>query len=88
MRPDQSMTAATFSQCYVLQELSSCWDGPQTHNRHGPKNRGGGAVPCLGEAGSLSNTMWPGPRLPPYQVGSSSIQSFGHNTPTSQTPQR
>jgi len=31
------------------------------------------------------NTMLPGPRPPPYQVASWSIQPFGHNTPTLQT---
>jgi len=46
------------------QELSSCWDGrPFGHNKHGPKT--GGCCSVLGEAvqaGSPSNTVWPGPK--------------------------
>jgi len=35
--------------------------GDRGHNRHGPK-RGCYAPFAGGEAGSRSNTMWPGPR--------------------------
>jgi len=60
--------------CENETRLSSCWDGrPFDHNRHGVD------VPLLGGAGSPSNIMWPGPRLPPYQVVSWPIQPFGHN---------
>jgi len=42
---------------------------------------GGASVPLsVGGAGSPSNTMSPGPSLPPYQVASWSIQPFGYNT--------
>jgi len=37
-----------------------------------------------GAAGSLSNTMWPGPRPRPTRVP---IKPFGHNTPTSRKGQ-
>jgi len=65
-------------------ELGRCWDGrPFGLNRHGPKS-GGAAVPLsVGGAGSLSNTLWPGPRpILPYQVESWSVQPFGHMTLT------
>ena len=39
----------------------------------------GGAVPLSRSAGNPSNTMWPAPVLP-YQVASSSIQPFDHNS--------
>jgi len=48
------------------------------HSRHGPK-RGGAAVLLSRRDGALSNTMWPGRGLLPYQVESSSVQPFGHN---------
>jgi len=35
--------------------------GDRGHNRHGPK-RWGAAVPLSRRPGTLSNTMWPGPR--------------------------
>jgi len=38
---------------------------PFGHNRHGPKS-GGCYAPFKGEAGSASNTMWPGPRAEAY----------------------
>ena len=48
-------------------------------NRHGPKR--GGAVPLSRSAGNPSNTMWSAQRsILPYQVASSSIQPFGHNS--------
>ena len=54
--------------------------GDRGHNRHGPKR--GGAVPLSRSAGNPSNTMWPAPRSTSarYQVASSSIQPFGHNS--------
>ena len=52
--------------------------GDRGHNRHGPK---GGAVPLSQSDGNPSNTIC-GLRggLLPYQVASSSIQPFGHNS--------
>jgi len=47
------------------------------HNRHGPK-RGRLLCPFRGGAGSLSNTMWPGPRSTSVPNGVF-IQPFGHN---------
>jgi len=35
--------------------------GDRGHNRHGPKRAGGCYAP-FAEAGTPSNTMWPGPR--------------------------
>ena len=69
-----------------LNELSSCWDGrPFGHNRHGPKS-GGLLCPFpWGELGCYLTQCGLGQGLPPYQVASWSIQSFGHNTPTLQT---
>ena len=53
--------------------------GDRGHNRRRPK--GGGAVPLTWSAGNPSNTMWPARRsILPYQVASSSIQPFGHNS--------
>jgi len=58
--------------------VSSSWDKrPFGHNRHGPKIVG--SAPLGRRAGSPSNTMWPGPILPPYQVALWSTQPFGHN---------
>jgi len=44
---------------------------------------------CFGGegAGSPSNIMWQGTRLPARQISSWSIELFGHNTPTSHTGQ-
>ena len=43
--------------------------------------RGGSAVPLSRSAGNPSNTMWSERRsILPYQVASSSIQPFGHNS--------
>jgi len=43
--------------------------------------KGGGAVPLSRSAGNSSNTMWPARRSTTvYQVASSSIQPFGHNS--------
>jgi len=54
--------------------------GDRGHNRHGPK-RGGGAVPLSRSAGNPSNTIWSAWRsVLPYQVASSSIHPFGHNS--------
>jgi len=47
-----------------------------------------GAVPLLGELSPHLTQCGLGRGLPPRQVSSWSIQSFGHNTPTSQTGQR
>jgi len=53
--------------------------------RHGLKS-GGAAVPLsVGELGSHLTQCHLGRGLPPYQMASWSIQSFGHNTPTLQT---
>jgi len=60
-----------------LQELSSIWDG--RHNRHGPK-KGGGAVPFRGALGTRLIQCGLCGGLLPYQVASSSIQPFGHNS--------
>jgi len=63
--------------------------GDHGHNRHGPKRGGGGAVPLLRSAGNPSNTMWPVRRsILPYQVASSSIQPFGHNSVGCHSPRR
>jgi len=44
--------------------------GDRGHNRHGPKRWGReDAVPLLRRAGTLSNTMWPGPRSTPVPSG-------------------
>ena len=57
------------------------------HNRHGSKRRG--AVRLSRSAGNPSNTMWPAPRSTiPYQVASSSIQPFGHNSVGCHSPRR
>ena len=54
--------------------------GDRGHNRHGPKE-GGAAVPLSRSAGKPSNIMWSARRsILPYQVASSSIQPFGHNS--------
>jgi len=53
--------------------------GNRGHNRMGRKEGGRAAVPLLWRAGTLTNTMWPGPSILPYQLVSSSIQLFGHN---------
>ena len=43
--------------------------------------KGGSAVPLSQIAGNPSNTMWSAQRsILPYQVASSSIQLFGHNS--------
>jgi len=50
---------------------------------------GGGAVPLSRSAGNPYNTMWPAPIcLLPYQVASSSIQPFGHNSVECHSPRR
>ena len=42
---------------------------------------GGGTVPLSRSAGNPSNTMWPAPMsILPYQMASSSIEPFGHNS--------
>jgi len=47
----------------------------------GLKEWGGGAVPLSRSAGNPSNTMWSARRsILPYQVASSSIQPFCHNS--------
>ena len=54
--------------------------GDRGHNRHEPK-MGGGVVPLSRSAGNPSNTMWSVWRsILPYQVASSAIQPFGHNS--------
>ena len=54
--------------------------GDRGPNRHGPKGERG-AVPLSRSAGNSSNTMWSARRsILPYQVASSSIQPFGHNS--------
>ena len=47
---------------------------------------GGGAVPLSRSAGNPSNTMCEG--LLPYQLASSSIQPFGHNSVGCHSPRR
>jgi len=50
---------------------------------------GGGAVSLSRSAGNPSNTMWPAPMsILPYQVASSSIQPFGHNSVGCHSPHR
>ena len=50
---------------------------------------GGGAVPLSRSDVNPSNTMWPAPMsILPYQVASSSIQSFGHNSVGCHSPHR
>jgi len=46
-----------------------------------------GAVPLLGELGPHLTQCGRGRGLPPCQVSSSSVQPYGHNTPTLQTAQ-
>jgi len=63
------------------QELSSSWDGrPFHHNRRGQKS----GDCCAPFGGGRLDTHLTKCRLcrglPPYQVASSSIQPFGHNT--------
>jgi len=71
----------------MQQELSSFWDGRRFgHNRRAGK-WGAGVSFSVGEYGSPSNTMSPGPGLPPCQASSWSTQPFGHNTPTLQIGQ-
>jgi len=54
--------------------------GDRGHNRHGPK-RGGGVVPLsLGALGTRLIQCGLRGGLLPYQVASSSIQPFGHNS--------
>jgi len=50
--------------------------GDSGHNRNGPKRGEGILCTFRGEAGSPSNTMWPGLLL--YQVASSTSQPFCH----------
>jgi len=62
--------------------------GDRGHNRHGRK-RGGGAVPLSRSTGNPSNTMYGLRRgLLPYQVASSSIEPFGHNSVGCHSPCR
>ena len=53
--------------------------GNRGHNRHGPK-RGRGAVPLSLSAGNRLIQCGLCGGLLPYQVASSSIQPFGHNS--------
>jgi len=62
--------------------------GDHGHNRHGPKRGGWGAASLSRSAGNPSNTMWPVLSLLPYQVASSSIQPFGHNSVGCHSPRR
>ena len=52
--------------------------GNRGHSKHGPKR--GGAVPLLRSAGNPSIQCGLRRGLLPYQVASSSIQPFGHNS--------
>ena len=62
--------------------------GDHGHNRHGPK-RGECAVPLSRSAGNPSNTLWSARRsILPYQLASSTIQPFGHNSAGIQDRQR
>ena len=50
---------------------------------------GGGAVPLSWSPGNPSDTMWPAPRsILPYQIASSSIEPFGHNSVGCHSPRR
>jgi len=51
---------------------------------------GGGTVSLSRSDGNPSNTMWPVPRSTsvPYQVPSSSIEPFGHNSLGCHSPRR
>jgi len=53
--------------------------GDRGHNRHWPKRWGRAAVPFRTELGPRLIQWGMGRGLLPYQVASSSIQSFGHN---------
>jgi len=54
--------------------------GDHAHNRHGPKRGGAGCAPFAeGKLGPRLTHCGLGWGLLPYQVASSSIQSFGHN---------
>ena len=59
--------------------------GDRGHNRHAPQ-RGGCCAPFAGELGPRLTQCGLGRRLLiPYQVASSSIQPFGHNSHESKT---
>ena len=62
--------------------------GDRGHNIDMGVKEGEGAVPLSRSAGNPSNTMWPASMLLPYQVASSSIQPFGHNTVGCHSPHR
>jgi len=64
------------------QVLSSSWDGWLCQSKVGQKVRGGVGccTPSVGGAGSLSNTMWPGPRPTFIRSGILIHAEFGHNT--------
>ena len=68
--------------CKIINKCSAVAEmGDRGHNRHGPK-RWGAAVLLSRRAGSLGPRLIQcglGRGLLPYQVASSSIQSFGHN---------
>jgi len=64
--------------------------GDRGHNRHGPKRRGGVLCPFRGALGTRLHVIQCGMRrcLLPYQVASSSIQPFCHNSVGCHSPHR
>ena len=54
--------------------------GDRGHNRHGPKRGGGVLCPFRGALGTRLIQCGLRGGLLPYQVASSSIQPFGHNS--------
>jgi len=61
--------------------------GDRGHNRHGPK-RGGCCAPFHGALGTRLIQCGLRRGLLPYQVASSSIQPFGHNSVGCHSPRR
>jgi len=61
--------------------------GDRGHNRHGPK-RGAGAVPLRGVLGTRLTQCGLHRGLIPYQVESSSMEPFGHNSVRCHSPRR
>ena len=69
------VTSILFNKSSAVAEM-----GDRGHNRHGPKE-GGGVVPLSRSAGNPSNIYNVAcAGVLPYQVASSSIQPFGHNS--------
>ena len=72
----------------TLQELSSSWDGRPWPQLCGSKRGGGVLCPFRGPLGTRLIQCGLRRCLLPYQVASSSIQPFGHNSVGCQPPHR